>query len=68
MDVRTEGEIIARLDHIERYLVQLGAQTGLRYTPFATDPEAFWGLSGRMTRRPPAGWTQISSPWPGPGG
>ena len=43
MDERTEGEIIARLDHIERYLVQLGAQTGLRYTPFASDPEAFWG-------------------------
>jgi ribosomal protein L7/L12 len=43
MDDRTEGEILARLDHIERYLAQLGAQTGLRYTPFAADPEAFWG-------------------------
>ena len=43
MDDRTEGEILARLDHIERYLAQLGAQTGLQYTPFAADPEAFWG-------------------------
>jgi len=43
MDDRTEGEILARLDHIERYLAQLGAQSGVQYTPFAADPEAFWG-------------------------
>ena len=43
MDDRTESEILARLDHIERYLVQLGAQSGLRYTPFTVDREAFWG-------------------------
>jgi hypothetical protein len=43
MDDGTEGEIRARLAHIERYLVQLGGQSGLPYTPFAADPEAFWG-------------------------
>lgn len=46
MDETTEREILARLDHIERFLVQLGAQSGLRYTPFTVDPEAFWGPEG----------------------
>ena len=35
MDDRTEREILARLDYIERYLGQLGAQAGIRYTSFA---------------------------------
>jgi ribosomal protein L7/L12 len=43
MDERTESEILARLDHIERYLAQLGTPSGVRYTPFAADSEAFWG-------------------------
>lgn len=43
MDDRAEHEILVRLDHIERYLAQLGAQSGIQYTPYAADPEAFWG-------------------------
>jgi len=35
MDNRTEREILARLDYIERYLVQLSGTTGVRYTSFA---------------------------------
>jgi hypothetical protein len=35
MDDRTEREILARLDYIERYLAQLGGQVGIRYTSFA---------------------------------
>ena len=35
MDDRTEREILARLDYIERYLVQLSGPAGIRYTPFA---------------------------------
>ena len=35
MDDRTEREILARLDYIERYLAELGGQAGIRYTSFA---------------------------------
>ena len=36
MDDRTEGEILARLDYIERYLADIGRVTGYAYTSFAT--------------------------------
>ena len=36
MDENTEQQIIARLDYIERYLVNLGQVSGYRYAPFAT--------------------------------
>src|SRR5215467_13813423 len=36
MDDRTEREILARLDYIERYLVNNGKVTGFGYAPFAT--------------------------------
>ena len=35
MDDRTEGEILARLDYIERYLADLGRVSGYGYAPFA---------------------------------
>jgi hypothetical protein len=34
MDDRTAREILARLDHIERYLADLGQVAGYAYTPF----------------------------------
>ena len=36
MDDRTEREVLARLDYIERYLVNNGKVTGFGYAPFAT--------------------------------
>ena len=36
MDDRTGQEIIARLDYMERYLVNLGQVSGYRYAPFVT--------------------------------
>ena len=36
MDENTEQQIIARLDYIERYLVNLGQVSGYRYAPFVT--------------------------------
>ncbi len=36
MDENTEQQISARLDYIERYLVNLGQVSGYRYAPFVT--------------------------------
>ena len=38
MDENTEQQISARLDYIERYLVNLGQVSGYRYAPFVPGP------------------------------
>jgi ribosomal protein L7/L12 len=40
MDDRTEQEITARLDYVEKYLVHLGATSGYGYATFATSKAA----------------------------
>lgn len=51
MDENTEQQIIARLDYIERYLVNLGQVSGYRYAPFVTTVGAQVVQGARGARR-----------------
>ncbi len=45
MDDRTEREIIARLDYVEKYRVNLGQVSGCRYAPLGSTPAPGQGAS-----------------------